>query len=352
MKSTNPCFNPKIFMPSNTPLLSLSQWQMLQLYLVDAQNLRLTSAQMPYPNVLKIYIKLNVQAINFHGTVLPSAHSLGNNLFNYGQTASKSFSAIAQLMSDTSPNKDAITELMGNLKITALRYQSDSENIFSGISSYISETSEDVSQLNDAVKQEVAKAGADKLEITKLQAQYQGFYSDKQSAQAKITGDKNVINSTKYYSWIPFVGTAVAVGEIVSKEHDIAIQLAKIKSDVESMQRISVQMETLHKDIGQLNYASQYNTHMETEINNAMGGLNLIKGAWGTIVTELGDVIENINKASSSELKDQKCLASVYLTTAADEWTQVAEDAQSFTNNFYLEPCKAGLNTSLEKHIL
>lgn len=338
MDSSNPCFNPKTFLPSNTPLLSLSQWQMLQLYLVDAQNLRLTSAQMPYPNVLEIYIKLNAQAINFHGTVLPKAHSLGNNLFNYGQTASRSFGAIAQLMSETNPNKTAILELMNNLKETAVQYQSDSESIFSGISSYISETSDDVSELNEAVKQEVAKAGADQTKITNLQLQYDSSYTDMQIAQTKITSDNKAINSTKYYSWVPFVGTVIAVGEIIAKEHDISKQIARIHSDVASMQSTSQQMQLLHKDIGQLTYASKYNTHMATEINNAMGGLTLIKGAWGTITTELGDVIENIEKATSSELKNNQCLASVYLTTAANEWDQVADDAQTFADNFYLEP--------------
>ena len=344
MESVNPCFNPKTFIPSDTPLLSLGQWQMLQLYLVDAQNLRLTSAQMPYPDVLGIYVKLNKQAIDFHGTVLPRAHSLGAGLFNYGQTASKSFGAIAELMGAPSPDKNAVVELLENLKTTAASYQVDSEQVFNAIGRYISETNDDVKALDAAVKRETAKAGADRARITELQTQYSKDFTDKQIAQAKITSDRHAIDSTKYYSWIPFVGTAVAVGEIVAKEKDIQTQLKRIRADVEAMQALARQMQDLYTQIGQLTYTAKYNTHMATEINNAMTGLTLIKGAWGTIVSELADVIFNVNQASASALKDQKCLADIYLTTAADEWEQVADDAQKFTNNFYLQPMSQAVN--------
>jgi len=340
MEISNPCFNPKIFTPSKKPLLSLSQWQMLQLYLVDAQNLRLTSAEMPYPDVLKIYLTLNSQAINFHGKVLPKAHSLGNKLFNYGQNASQTFGAVAQLMTDIKPNKDAIVELLDNLKTTALAYQNDSKEVFTAIDSYISQSNDDLKALDAAVLRETNKAGADKAKIIELQARYRSDFANKQAAQAKITSDQQIIKSTKYYSWFPFVGTAVAVGEIVAKENDIDTQLAIIQADIIDMQKLALQMENLQKEIGQLTYTANYNKHMAKEISNAMNGLTLIEGAWGTIVAELSDVIKNIGLASESTIKEQKCLASVFLTTAADEWQQVATDARIFANNFYLQPIK------------
>ena len=66
--------------------------------------------------------------------------------------------------------------------------------------------------------------------------------------------------------------------------------------------------------------------------------MQLIEGAWKTIANELGDVIQNIQQAASSELKNQPCLAEVMLTTAASEWQDVADDAQNFTLSFYLQP--------------
>lgn len=338
MSNTNPCFNPKTFTPASGALLSLGQWQMLQLYLVDAQNLRLTPQQMPYQNVRDIYIQLNSQAINFHGTVLAQAQGLGNKLYNYGKTANLSFKAVAELMGQSAPNKKAILELLNNLKTTATKYQSDSETVYDGIDSFISDTQVEVTALQSAVKAEVKKIAADKSEILQLQSQYNTDFANKQAAQSKIVSDQKVINDTKYYSWVPFVGTAVAVGEIVAKEKDIKEQVDKIIADVADMQKLTAQMNALNAQVSQLIYSENYNNHMIKEINNAMSGLQLIKGAWGTIVTELGDVINNIDKSAGSALKDQKCLASIYLTTAADEWEQVGDDAETFNLNFYLQP--------------
>ncbi|NQV26840.1 MAG: hypothetical protein HQ518_21020 [Rhodopirellula sp.] len=338
MGIANDCYNPNTFKPGNTSLLSLGQWQMLQLYLVDASNLNLTSAQMPYPDVLAIYKKLHCQAVAFHGNTLPQAHSMGNKLYNYGTTASLSFKAVVELMADPTPDKTAIVQLLGSLQSTAATYQADSLKIFNAISTYISDTNGDVTALQAAVKRETAKAGADQSTIEELQTQYQAKFADKQIAQSKIVSDQHAINDTKYYSWIPFVGTGVAVGEIIAKEKDIKTQLERINADVAAMQSIQGRIQGLRKEIAQLTYTAQYNTHMANEVSNAMTGLNLIKGAWGTIVSELGDVIENANLASASALKNQKCLAGVYLTTAADEWEQVASDANSFQLNFYIQP--------------
>lgn len=59
------------------------------------------------------------------------------------------------------------------------------------------------------------------LRIQMLHAEYNAKYADMQQAQAQIVSDNDAINSTKYYGWIPFVGTSVAVGEIIAKKNDI-----------------------------------------------------------------------------------------------------------------------------------
>jgi hypothetical protein len=337
MGQTNSCYNPKTFTPGNAPLLSLGQWQMLQLYLVDAMNLPLTSTEMPYADILAIYTKLHAAAIAFHGNILPKAQTMGNQLFNYGQTASRTFNGVVQLMSDATPNKEAILQLLGNLQTTAGNYQTDATEIFTGIESFISETQQDVSDLTAAVTRETDKIGADKLQIQSLQSQYDSKYADKQQAQAQIVSDQNTIDSTKYYSWIPFVGTAVAVGEIIAKRNDIKSLLNRIDDDIGAMRGYQNDIQKVSVEIAHLTYAAKYNQHMADEINNALGGMQLIESAWKTIASEIGDVAGNIRKAAAAELKDQPCLASIMLTTAANEWQDIATDANSFTLNFYLQ---------------
>ena len=107
------------------------------------------------------------------------------------------------------------------------------------------------------------------------------------------------------------------------------------------MRGLTAQMNALRADISQLTYSANYNTKMATEIQNAIGSLDLIKGAWSTIVAELGDIIVNVGKATSKELRNNPCLSAVYLATAAQEWGQVADDAESFALNFYMQPIAA-----------
>jgi hypothetical protein len=332
------CYNPKTFKPGNNPLLSVGQWQMLQLYLVDAMNLPLTSADMPYPDVLAIYKKLHTEAVDFHGSTLGQALSMGNKLYSYGQTASRTFRGVVQLMDQPAPNKEAILQLLGNLQQTAATYQTGANGIFNAIESYISATQAEARDLSAAVKRETDKIMTERSQIQILQGRYNALYADKQQAQATIVNDENTINETKYYAWIPFVGTAVAVGEIIAKRNDIQQQLIRINNDIAEMQRIQGEIQRVDKEVAHLTYTAQYNAHMIEEINGAMQGTQLIESAWKTIANELGDVVGNIKMAAAQELKNQACLASVALSAAADEWQDVANDAQSFTLNFYLAP--------------
>lgn len=338
---SNACYTPTTFRPSNTPLLSLGQWQMVQLYLADAQNLSFAAGGTSDPAVLAIYTRLKSHAINFGGSVLPTAQLLGNHLSAYGSMSRQSFGAIADLMDADLPNKAAISELLGNLKSTAQTYRTTSETIYDAVTAFIAACSQDVADLKSAAKAELAKATRDNDEITQLHLAYEAAYSDKIEAQAKILSDQKVIDDTKYYSWIPFVGTAVSVGEIIAHEHDIKEQIARINTDVAKMQALTKQMNALRADISDLTYTAQYNTSMAGEISAALGSLDLIKGAWGTIVSELDDVILNVEKATAEALKDNPCLSAVSLATAAVEWGQVADDAESFALNFYVQP-KAG----------
>lgn len=129
----------------------------------------------------------------------------------------------------------------------------------------------------------------------------------------------------------------MAVGEIIAKKNDIEYQLARIDADIRAMQTIQSQIQDVNMAIAHLTYAQQYNQHMIAEINSVISALQLIEGAWKTIANELRDVVENVKLATASELKNNLCLTTVQLTTAANEWLDVANDAQSFTSYFYLQ---------------
>ena len=331
------CYNPKIFAPENNSLLSVNQWQMLQLYLFDAINLPLTSEKMPDPDVLAIYIKLHNEAVAFNNNVLPKVQILGNQLYNYGQTASQTLNTVVQLMDDPNPNKDAVLQQLSNLQAMAINYQDSSNEIYENIYLYISNIQEAALGLNTLLKQENNNIEADNLRIQRLQGEYNSKYADMQQAQAQIVSDNNTIDNAKYYIWIPFVGTTVGVGEIIAEQEDIKHQLDRINANSQALQGIQKELQDVNTIIAHLTYANQYNQHLVEKMNNVMPRLQLIEGAWKTVASEIGDVVENVKLAAASELKNNPCLSSVELATAANEWLDAAKDADSFRSRFYIQ---------------
>jgi hypothetical protein len=328
------CYNPKVFTPRNSSLLSLGQWQKVQLFLVDAMNLPLNSDGLAYSDVLPIYKKLHAEAVAFHDNTLPQAHLMGNDLYRYGRTANRTLSIAVQLMDAPTPNKEAIVQLLGKLQTTAETYQTGANDLFRAVDSYIALIAGEISELDAALQRETAAiAASNSPQIVSLQKQYQSKYADMQQAQAQLVRDENQNNITKSYVFRPLIGTVLRL-DVVSD--DLKVQKRRIDTDIQEMQNIQRQIQGINNEIGHLIYVAQYNQHMATEMRNAMEGLKVFEGAWSTIASELGDVVENVKKAAEADLKNQPGLAGVALATAASEWQDVANDAHSFDLYFYI----------------
>ena len=160
------CYNPTIFKPGNAPLLSLAQWQALQLYLVDAMNLS-AAAQMKLPaDVISIYKDLSAQAVTFHAGTLSQAQVVGNTLYRYGRDASLTFQAVVKLMDQRTPNKDAILQALGNLQQGAEKNKSLAQGVSGGIASFITATKQDSGNLELAAARETQIVSADNRFLT------------------------------------------------------------------------------------------------------------------------------------------------------------------------------------------
>jgi hypothetical protein len=342
MTSTNPCYNPATFNPDNKPLLSKGDWSMVQLYLEDCKNLPLVVGhtppkEFPYKDSVDVFKLIHAGAATFKTVTLPAANQMANTLYNLGMQADASFEAVVNIMAEN-PNKDVLKQLFGALHKTASDSQIAAKDIFKGTKKFVDMLDTQGQALTSLVNKYVDETGGLKTKIKNLKLSIQGEQTKINEAQTKIAQDNKVIHDTVYYSWIPLVGTIVALVEIIEHDKDIEKQLDIIKGAVSEIQKCN---KELHKDqaqMAQLVYAESFNKHQVKLMNQTLPNLQKIEGAWGTIKTELSDIITNIDKAEGQALKKIQCLSEVYLTTAQKEWLQVANDAHDFMMNFYIKP--------------
>lgn len=343
MSTNNACYNPSTFTPDNKPLLSKADWSMVQLYLQDCANLPLKvgpnpPSEFPYQDSVDVYKIIHSGAAVFQTKTLPAANKMANTLYNEGTTADAAFSAVIQLMDSPNPDKEALEQLFTALQKTASDAQVGAQAIFQGTKTFADMLGKQGIQLTALKNKYVNEAGGLKTKIQNLNLSITSEKTIIQQAQAKIVSDNKVINDTVYYSWIPLVGTIVALVEIIEKDKDIEAQLKIIKGAVTKIQGYNSELAADKAEMSQLIYAEDFNQSQVNQMNEALPKLQKIEGAWGTIATELGDVLANIQKAEGQALKDIACLSAVYLTTAQKEWLQVANDAHDFMTNFYVLP--------------
>lgn len=336
MTATNPCYNPAAFAPDNKPLLSAPQWQFVQLYLQDCHNL---PTDFPFADSQKSYNIIRSAAATFQNTTLPEAYTMANKLFNQGQTASATFEGVLGVLGSGSASKDTLVSLFKPLVESATNAQAGAKTVFDQSQTFVNTLSTQGGLLSEYKNNYINKAGGLESQIKTLEASITQERTKIQAAQSSILHDQKVINDTKYYSWIPLVGTIVALVEIITHDKDIEKQEGIIKDAIKAIQGYNATLQKDESEVAQLIYAEKFNQDQVKQINTVLPDIQKIEGVWGTIAAELGDVLGNIEKAQSkSSLEGLKCLAAVYLTTAEKEWNSVANDANDFMINFYLKP--------------
>lgn len=336
------CYNPDSFTPDNQPLLSKGQWQQVQFYLNNCMQLPTkvgddpSKGEFPYADSVAVYKTIQASAHDFQSGALKGASAMANTLYNYGEQSKATFGAVAQLIANGSGDRVVLQKLLGSLKAATSGYQTDAQDIFSGTKTFADTIGTAKGDLTAITKKYVDQAGGLKSDIETLKVDVETQHSIITEAQSKILGDKKVINSTVYYSWIPLIGTIIALVEIITHEKDIQDQLKKIKGAVTQLSQDNIKIAKDEASIAQLVYAETFNTKQVDLIAQVLPNIQKIEGAWGTIGNELGDVLGNIDKASDPS--SIPCLQNVALATAVNEWETVANDAHDFMLNFFVQP--------------
>lgn len=338
---TSACYTPQGFTPDNKPLLNKAQWQQVQMYLKNCAGLPLkvgddpSKGEFPFADSVAVYNTMHDAGAVFQTGALVDAKSMANTLFDYGTTSKESFAAVSNLMNQGSGDKTVLKQIFGSLKEKTAGYQLAAKSIFDGTKTFADVIGASGTDLTNITKKYVDQAGGLKTDIENIKLDITAQHTVITTAQAKILSDQKVIDNTVYYSWIPLIGTIVALAEIITHSNDIEEQIKKIKAAISALQVDNTKLAKDQAEMSQLIYAETFNNNQIQLIGEVMPSLQKIEGAWGTIGTELGDILTNIEAAEKTS--DVPCLADIKLSTAVSEWNQVANDAHDFMLNFYVQ---------------
>lgn len=342
-------YKPDIFVPENKPLLDKGQWSMVQLFLNNARNLPQSTEGpppkgFPDPKAIPIFNAIRVASAEFEAKTIPQANELGNKLYNYGSTAVATFKAIIEIMDQPSPDKDVLLQLFGNAKDMAGESETQAKGVSDKVSDYAAVLTTEESKLKIVVEEEVKSGGGLQAQIDRLVADINQQNAAIKQAQAAIVSDQKVIDDTVYYSWIPFIGTIVALAEIITKSDDIQAQYRTIKAAVTNIQNDHLALDPLNARVKQLNYAVTFNGNQINQMDTMGVILGKIRSAWSTIDKILGNILGNINLAQANQLKNMPALSAVELTAATSQWQRVANDAHNYMMNFYVKAAEQHAN--------
>jgi len=315
VETRNTCYNPKDF-----------------LFLANARNLPLSTDTFSDVDAIAVFQQMHGASKEFEEKTLPNALQLAKELYNYGMEARAIFSAAANLLR-TSNDRDSVRELFNKLIATARDCQHRSQEVHDGVSKFEYSLSIEKDKLDKIIDKEVNISQETQSRIEQLINENNAARARMQSAQARLEDD-GVKNATKYYVWIPLIGTIIALENIMRMNKDIQEQSGIINELIEALKKNNSDLDGLNSKIKMLTHCGDFSKGLVGEIKELIPSLEKIVGVWGTIALELSAVVENIEGG----IDPGACLAEVALTTAADEWAQVADDAHNFMMGFPVQP--------------
>ncbi|OYD88071.1 hypothetical protein CDG77_25750 [Nostoc sp. 'Peltigera membranacea cyanobiont' 213] len=327
-------FTPDTFKENNKPLLTPADWHLIQLSLNDFINLPITKDKMPYETVLSIYQELHESAVSFHDRTLPKSYNLAGDLYGYGKQAQVYFQTVVKLLDADTPHWDSIQNLLGKLRDTTTNYRGNAKDVYDQTKDYGEHIASQQNPLKDAVKAENEIIYANGGEVKQLNNDIQGEKDKIDAAQTTILKDQQDIKNIVYYAWVWPIGSIVAITISIDRKTDIRQQQGIINQSLAVIHDKTVKIETINRNTAQMTTTVKTNRNLQQDISSTLPLITKIQDAWNTIYVELDKAITNIN--TDSDTKPDVVVTTANLTTAVNEWHDVANDAHDYMMNFHI----------------
>lgn len=343
---TNPpdalmCYQPRTFTPDDKPLLSVDQWQKLQMFLETAIALPTTEDKYPDRRALPLFAAIQGSSATYKASTLPNAANVGEAIYNFSLDSQTHFAAVAALVAAPDDCRDQVLELYEDIISSASNELAGALKVSDDTKAYADVLRGLDNPLKTLVAQITVELGSLGDQYRKISAEVDVQNKKLQDAQDAILNDRKIIHDTVYYAWIPIIGTIVAVAEIKTHNDDITAQMATIASVTSEIGVLDQQLQALSDKISHLQQAQTLLQNQTALLESVLPVVIGIAGSWNVILQGLQLVKDAVQKSDEQVMRAHPCLAEAALATAAKEYEQVAADAHHFMENFWMAPAPA-----------
>ncbi|ESZ95598.1 hypothetical protein SBOR_3994 [Sclerotinia borealis F-4128] len=171
-------------------------------------------------------------------------------------------------------------------------------------------------------------------DIVSMQKRILDAQAELDDLQSRIDGKNQVLTDAPKYMWVWPIGTAIGTGLVIAAKKEIAL----MKEAMEKIQALMNEYEAKQKTASRLQlnimFVNGQVNNLTQEIAPAMRTLELLQGAWKSMVTDLETIKQLID--NDTEKIPPMILARPQLQKIVDEWNELRDFASNYIQNSYL----------------
>ncbi|CAD6449396.1 cf2bf657-6cf4-4c0e-a4aa-4d25ddde8687 [Sclerotinia trifoliorum] len=184
-------------------------------------------------------------------------------------------------------------------------------------------------------------------DIASMQKKIDAARAELEEYQARIDDKNKVLTDAPKYMWVWPIGTFIGVGLVQNAKNEIK----GMREAMEKVQAVMDEYEAKHKTASRLQlnimFVNSQVNNLTGEIRPAMRTLELLQGAWISMVTDLETIKQLIN--NDTDNIPPMILAKPQLQKIVNEWNELRDFASNYIQNSYLS--ESPENVSVEQYI-
>ncbi|TGO26756.1 hypothetical protein BPAE_0053g00090 [Botrytis paeoniae] len=184
-------------------------------------------------------------------------------------------------------------------------------------------------------------------DIASMQKKIDAAQAELEEYQARIDGKNKVITDAPKYMWVWPVGTFIGVGLVQAAKNEIKGMTEAMEQIQAVMDEYEAKQKTASRLQLNIRFVNSQVNNLTGEIRPAMRTLELLQGAWKSMVTDLETIKQLID--NDTENIPPMILARPQMQKIVNEWNELRDFASNYIQNSYLS--ESPENVSVQQYI-
>jgi len=355
-------------------ILSKEEWLKIQVYVNNAQILPITDNEFrnslgarssfdltDFEALINAYTLIYQHTGVWRDETFPRSVDLASQVYQYGtQKVPVYYPAISKLADELTAlpgDKDLQQKMkatLESLRSTAQGYADEAEAVSLAVKTFADETQADKMTLVGRANEEGLRKyyndtyGKMSKEVERLNKEIEAVQKVLEAINDEYDHDVIVAGTSATYVWVFPVGT-IAAAVVAGVYGDKAVKaLARARAAEKKIKKLNEKLAQNARLMIYLNNASLGIVSINNSLSDALPAIQKIQGVWAAMSSDLGQIVEIIDRDISEAIDVIKSLG---VDEAMRAWQMVAAAANAYRLNAYVQE-PAGVDGSSELHRL